>query len=111
MIHGLIVGVPEPDRDELIQLAESLEQPAEISRQEYFDGGDFVELAIQGTQALGASTVVWATVRTWLITRADRLKHTRITIPGGGTYEGLSAPEVMRIIKLLDKLSDTDGPV
>jgi hypothetical protein len=111
MTDSLIVGVPEEDRAELVLLSESLRQPSEILKQSNFDGVSFLELAVHGVQAAGASTVVWATVRTWLITRAERLKHTRIIIPGQGSFEGASAREVMKIIKLVDELSKSDGSV
>jgi hypothetical protein len=100
----LIVGVPVEDRDELRQLAESLNMETAITEQQYFDGQNFADLLVNLTYSAAA----WATLRTWISTRANRYKTTRITYKGV-EIEGVSPSDAERIIKLIDESRKGNG--
>lgn len=100
----LIVGVPRTDYEELVNLAAELGQELDTTEQNYFDGADFVDLLVP----IIFSGAAWATLRTWIVTRAAQHKLTRITY-NGVEIESMSPKDAERIIKAIDEAQHSDG--
>lgn len=67
-----------------------------IGRTQGLNGQECLQLAI----LVGAPSV--RILRTWLLTRAERLKQSRV-VWDGQTYEGYTPKEIERLIRLLER--------
>lgn len=100
-----ILGVPTEEARDLRALADQVMSDAEFAEHRYFDGATFVEAILP----LALSTATWATVRTWIRSRADVLKATRISV-NGMEITAVKPRDAERIIKLLaDRLTVEDA--
>lgn len=77
-------------------LTDQVTSDAEFAEHRYFDGATFVEAILP----LLLSTAAWATVRTWIRSRAEILRATRISV-GGVEITAVKPKDAERIIKLL----------
>lgn len=101
-----ILGVPTEEARDLRALADQVMSDAEFAEHRYFDGATFVETILP----LVLSTATWATVRTWIRSRAEVLKATRISV-GGVEITAVKPKDAERIIKLLadrQRVGDVD---
>ncbi len=73
-----IIGVPQADTEALVALANRLEIEGEVSRDRYFGGADYVDMAVQ----ILTTGAAWETLRLWIKTRAEVAKATRVVIDG-----------------------------
>lgn len=100
-----ILGVPTQEVHDLRALADQVSTDAEFAEHRYFDGATFVEVVLP----LALSAGVWATVRTWIRSRAEVLKATRISVDGV-EITAMKLKDAERIIKLLsDRVAVEDG--
>ncbi len=67
-----------------------------IGRTQGLDGEEFLQLAV----LVGAPSV--RILRTWLLTRAERMKQSRV-VWEGQTYEGYTPKEIERLVRLLER--------
>lgn len=91
-----ILGVPTQEVHDLRALADQVSTDAEFAEHRYFDGATFAEVIIP----LALSTTVWTTVRTWIRSRAEVLKATRVSVDGV-EITAMKRKDAERIIKLL----------
>ena len=98
MNQHIIVGVPLEDIADVEELAVSLDCRDAISEHQYIDGTPYVDIFIDVLSG-GAA---WLTLRTWITTRANKHKKTRITF-NGIEIEGVSPRDAERIIKLIEQ--------
>ena len=100
-----ILGVPAEEAHDLRTLADQVSTDAEFAEHRYFDGATFVEVLLP----LVLSTATWATVRTWIRSRAEVLKATRISMDGV-EITAMKPKDAERIIKLLsDRVAIEDA--
>lgn len=97
-----IVGVPDTDRDDLTALAQDLNYHNNLIEQRYFDGTNFVEMVFAYPTL---SAAAWLTLRTWITTRAERHKSTRITTNGIETI-GVSPKDAIRLLEAIQREHD-----
>lgn len=99
-----ILGVPTEEARELRAFTGQVLVDAEFAEHRYFDGATFVETILP----LVLSTTAWSTVRTWIRSRAEVLKATRISV-GGMEITAMKPKDAERIIRLLgDRLTIED---
>lgn len=104
MDQHLIVGVPIEDLGDLKELADSLGLQDALTEQQYFDGAAFADLIVPSFY----SAAVWATLRTFITTRGNRHKTTRVTYKGA-EIEGMSPKDAARIIEQIESATKGDG--
>jgi hypothetical protein len=100
----IILGVPAEDATEFKAFAAELGCGDSVTEQQYFDGAPFVDML----WPLAAPAAAWATVRAWIVARADQYKKTRITYKGVEIV-GVSPKEAARIIDQIEKARSGRG--
>lgn len=98
MSDVFIIGVPTSDSGDLSQLSQQIGASQDLLEQRYFDGSTFVEFIVP----VVLSGAAWATLRTWILARADIRKATRVTLRGI-ELTGMNAKEAARIISMLSE--------
>lgn len=96
MSEFCIIGVPESDREDLVELADHLRLDNNFGQHRYFDGSTFVEILLPMLLSTGS----WLTLRTWIKARAETQKQMRVTC-GGIEITGMAARDAERVIKTL----------
>ncbi|WP_129590561.1 hypothetical protein [Cryobacterium aureum] len=108
---AIIIGVLPADRDDLADLASSLGRDSDVTEQRYFDGANFLDLLLPLGTTTASATAIWATVRTWLITRSDQLKNSRVTYNGRDiVIDGMNRRDTVKVISALDKTFGFNEP-
>jgi hypothetical protein len=103
-VSGLcIVGIPVEGRESLVLLADELNLESSIAEHRYFDGADFVDLAVP----LILSSGMWLTLSTWIRSRAATQQATRISV-GGIETTAVKPADVERLIRLLEDAVTVD---
>lgn len=104
---NVIFGVPQTDSDALLALAKDLGVEADISRDRYFGGADYLDLALK----LAATGAVWQTLRTWITARAAVAKATRVVVDGIElkAINGKQAEALLEVIAKNFPRDDADG--
>ena len=91
-----IIGVPSEDRAELAALVAEIGEPDDLVEHRYFDASLFVDALIHA----GMSAAAWDVVRTWIKSRAEVKKATRISV-GGIEMTALSPRDAKKMLKNL----------
>lgn len=102
-----ILGVPPADQEDLLTLATELQATPEFAEHKYFDGAAFVEIVLP----IVFTAQAWRTLRTWIQTRGEVAKATRVTT-SDFEITGMTPDQAERIIAVLSEhvtVENVDG--